>query len=192
MLKNRIMPALMLLLTSFAQTAHAFLDPPYITPEHPVAGETISVNIYGGICDAIVGAPGYPQITQEGNAIRILLLSVSYSSPELCFWTIGTATVPVGAYPVGSYTLQVDRTYSDGGGNTIVETLGLLPFTVAGVAAPVVPVPAIDWAGICIFVLMVIGAATTSRPSRRDDRTTAPADTNPCATHAAVCRRNVC
>lgn len=192
MLKNPIVPALMLLFTSFAQTAHAFLDPPYITPEHPVAGETISVNIYGGICDAIGSVPGYPQISQEGNSIRILFLSVSYNSPELCFWPVGTATDPIGAYPAGSYTLQVDRTYSDVGGNTIVETLGLLPFTVAGAAAPVVPVPAIDWAGICIFVLMVIGAATISRPSCRDARTTAPSNTNPCATHAAVCRRDVC
>lgn len=124
--------------------------------------------------------------------VEELYRAVSYNSPELCFWPVGTATVPVGVYPVGAYTLQVDRIYSDVGGNTIVETLGLRPITVAGAAAPVLPVPALHWAGIYILVLMVIGAATISRLSRCDARATDPSDPNPCATHAAVCRRTIC
>lgn len=156
----------MLLFSSLAQTAHAFLDPPYITPEHPIAGETISVNIYGGVCDAIGSVPGYPQITQDGNAIRILLLSVHYDSPKLCFWPVGTATDPIGAYPAGSYTLQVDRTYADVGGNTIVETLGILPFTVAGAAAPVVSVPALHQPGLWVLILTVFGTAMAAAVRR--------------------------
>ena len=34
-----------------AQRASAFLDPPYVTPANPTAGELMSVNIYGGECD---------------------------------------------------------------------------------------------------------------------------------------------
>ena len=56
----------------FAQTAQAFFDPPWITPATPMAGETVSVNIRGGICDSIAGREGYTQITRAGNAIRLL------------------------------------------------------------------------------------------------------------------------
>jgi len=159
MLRNCVAASAALALSLFAQSACAFLDPPYITPEHPLAGDTISVNIYGGICDAIGSVPGYPQITQDGNAIRILLLSVHYDSPKLCFWPVGTATDPIGAYPAGSYTLQVDRIYSDVGGNPIVETLGILPFTVAGAATPAVPVPALRQTGLCLLILTIVGIA---------------------------------
>lgn len=162
MLKHRIMPSLMLLFFSFAQTAYAFLDPPYLTPEHPVAGELIYVNIYGGECDALVSGYGYPQVTQDGNVIRILLLSGHFNDPELCFWTIGTNTFAVGSYSSGSYTLQVDRWYFDGGGNPVVETLGILPFTVAGTTASVMPVPALHQAGLWLLILTVIGIATTA------------------------------
>jgi len=63
---------LIVLFLACAQTAHAFIDPPWITPADPRAGEIVSVNIRMGICDAIAEEPGYPQITQEGNAIRII------------------------------------------------------------------------------------------------------------------------
>lgn len=160
-MRNRIVLALMVLFYSLTQTAHAFLGPPYITPDHPVAGETISVNIYEGECDGIVGGiPGYPQITQEGSAIRVLFYSVHYQDPELCFLPVGTATFPISNYLAGSYTLQVDRWYFDVGGNPVVETLGILPFTVAGAAAPSVPAPALHLPVMWLLILTIVGMAT--------------------------------
>jgi len=159
-LRNRIALALMFLFYSLAQAAHAFLGPPYITPEHPVAGETISVNIYEGECDGIVGGiPGYPQVTQEGSAIRALFYSVHYQDPELCFLPVGTATFPIGNYPAGSYALQVDRWYFDVGGNPVVETLGILAFTVAGAPAPFVPVPTLHQTAVWLLILTIAGIA---------------------------------
>jgi hypothetical protein len=38
MFKHRVTPLLALLFAFFAQTAHAFFDPPYITPAAPAAG----------------------------------------------------------------------------------------------------------------------------------------------------------
>ena len=106
MLKHCVARALALLFALFAPTAHAFFDPPYISPEHPVAGETVSVKIRAGFSDTIAGIPGYPQITQDGNAIRILFLAVRYDDIELCNIPVGTGTYAVGTYPAGTYTLQ--------------------------------------------------------------------------------------
>jgi hypothetical protein len=66
-----------------------------------------------------------------------------------------TAAVPVGSFPSGSYTLQVDRWYQDdiGNGDTITETLGVLPFTVEGAAAPPTPLPALG-----LPLLVALGA----------------------------------
>jgi hypothetical protein len=54
-----------------ATAAPAFLDPPYITPASPTAGDLISVNIYGGECDLVDMGIVLPPITQQGNAITI-------------------------------------------------------------------------------------------------------------------------
>jgi hypothetical protein len=159
MFKHRGAPLLALLIAFFAQTAHAFLNAPYITPAAPTAGQTISVNIYGGVCDAIVSVPGYPQVTQNGNAIRILLFSVHYSDSEFCNLGIGTAVEAVGAYPPGSYTLQVDRRYSNFAGDYVVETLGIISFTITGQAAPPVSAPTLNGTGLLILVLALMGFA---------------------------------
>ena len=53
MFKHCVAATLALSLGFVAQTAHAFFDPPWITPEAPRAGEIVSVNIRGGICDSI-------------------------------------------------------------------------------------------------------------------------------------------
>jgi hypothetical protein len=159
MFKHRVAPVLALLFAFVAQSAHAFLNAPYITPAAPTAGQTISVNIYGGVCDAIVGVPGYPQVTQNGNAIRILLFSVHYSDSEFCNLGVGTAVDAVGAYPPGSYTLQVDRRYSDFAGDYVVETLGIVSFTVTGQAAPPVSAPTLNGTGLLILILALMGFA---------------------------------
>ena len=55
----------------FANAAAAFIDPPYLTPEHPTAGDTVTLNIRAGVCDGIGSGHGYPRISQEGSQIRI-------------------------------------------------------------------------------------------------------------------------
>ena len=129
---HRLCKVLVVALAMCAARASAFLDPPYITPVNPMAGEMISVNIYGGVCDAIIGLPGYPQITRQGNDIRILFFSVHYDNLELCNLGIGTAITSIGAFPTGSYTLEVERRYMTVFGTWHQETLGVIPFTVSG------------------------------------------------------------
>jgi len=170
MFVHRVAPILALLLALSAEPAWAFFDPPYIAPAQPAAGQPVSLNIYGGVCDAIVGLPGYPQITQQGNSIRILLFGVHYGDPEFCNLGAGTATIPIGSYPPGAYILQVDFRYMDAGGSFVVDTLGIVPFNVTSTAAAPTAVPMLDIAGAIILVTTLAGIASRRLRSKRSRR----------------------
>ena len=134
--------ALVLLCFFALRPAQAFVDPPWITPENPQAGEEVFVHLRYGICDVILLGPIPPEITQSGTSIRILFWSVHNTDPILCNYPIEAGTTLVGALPPGDYTLQVDRWYQDGlSGETTTETLGVVPFTVEGGASPPTSVP---------------------------------------------------
>ena len=153
MSKNHFAPIVALMLTLFTQSVSAFFDPPYITPGSPAVGDVVSVNIRGGECDSITGVPGYPIITRDGNAIRILFLGVHYDDPLLCTIPVGTASYPVGSFEAGSYTLQVDL-HEPG---EPASTLGTVPFTVMGVAEPPISAPTLTSLGVLVLLLGFIG-----------------------------------
>jgi hypothetical protein len=152
----------MLVLAFSAQRAWAFLDPPYITPANPTAGEPISVSIhYGGGCDLVdYGINWPPPVTQQGNAITILFTGIHEGDPEFCYYGEGTATYPVGELPPGSYTLDVERRYGTIFGTWMQETLGIIPFTVAG-APPKAPAeaPASSSASLAALLVALTGIA---------------------------------
>ena len=157
---HRVAPMLTLLLTLFAGPAWAFLDPPYITPVHPAAGDAISVSIYGGQCDLVHdGVEWPPPVTQEGSEITILFRGIHETNPELGYFGIGTATYPVGTYLAGSYTLHVERRYMSFTGPWIHETLGVIPFTVTGGAPAPVSAPTLGIAGLSTLLLTLAGFA---------------------------------
>lgn len=167
-IKRVIRGTFVLACIAFARTAYGFLDPPYLTPALPVAGDTISVSIRGGICDGVGTIPGYPQITRQGNTIRIVLWGVSVTDPILCNIPIGTVTYAVGAYTPGSYTLQVDRNYQDDLGGIVTETLGVIPFAVVGGAVQTVALPTLNLysLGTLGFVLVVVARSKLRRLTR--------------------------
>lgn len=141
---------------SAAQPALAFFDPPWITPANPTAGEIVSVNIRGGICDSIFERPGYPQITQTDGAIRILEYGHHWDFEDFCIYDVGTLTRQIGAFPPGDYILTVDFTYSDFLPTPTIVTLGVIPFTVTGTAAVATPVPALTPIG-SLALSMLLG-----------------------------------
>jgi hypothetical protein len=150
-----------------AQRASAFLDPPYLTPANPVAGEAIFVNIFGGECDvADDGLVWPPPVTQQGNAVNILLAGIHEGDPEWCNIGVGTQSFPLGFYPPGSYTLDVERRYMTVFGTWHQETLGVIPFVVSGIPAQQ-PVEAstLNVGGLAALLLALIAAAhLTLRP----------------------------
>ena len=143
-----------------AGRASAFFDSPYITPANPVAGEAISVNIYGGECDLLdYGIVWPPPITQQGNSITILFSGIHEEDPEWCYYSVGTATIPVGSYPPGSYMLDVERRYMSFSGPWVQETLGVIPFTVS--AAPSqqpIEAPTLSIASLGVLALAMLAA----------------------------------
>lgn len=140
-----------------ALPARALFDAPYITPAAPVADELVSVNIRGGICDQIFDYPGYPQLTRDGNAVRIVFYSAHSDDPLNCYFGVDTTTADIGAYSAGTYTLQVDRTY-DFFGDLVIESLGTVPFVVTGTTG-VRELPAIDLGGACVLAVGLIALA---------------------------------
>ncbi len=150
----------MLALALCAQRAWAFLDPPYITPANPTAGELVSVNIYGGECDLVdYGINWPPPVTQDGNETTILLTGAHEEDPEFCDISVGTYTYPVGVYPPGTYVLRVNWRYGTFNG-WITETLGIIPFTVSGVPPQQTFVaPTLGGAGLVGLLLALIVAA---------------------------------
>jgi hypothetical protein len=167
MFPHRIVPTLALIFVLATPSARAFFDPPWITPAAPRVGETVSVNIHGGICDGVIEWPGYPQILRNGNEIRIVEYGVHEGSEDWCIYPVGTLTVPIGAFPAGNYSLTVDFTYDNYPFGLGTITLGVIPFTVTGVSAAA-PVPTSSVLGRIAFLLLIsVPALWTLRMRRR-------------------------
>jgi hypothetical protein len=157
---HRLSGPLVLVLALCAQPASAFLDPPYLTPANPIAGELVSVNIYGGECDvADTGVIWPAPVTQQGNAITILLTGIHEGDPEFCYFSVGTETKPVGRFPPGNYTLDVERRYGTVFSEWAQETLGIIPFTVSAVPQQQpIEAPTLSRAGLTVLLAALIGA----------------------------------
>jgi hypothetical protein len=110
---HRIVPAFAVVLALGARGAQAFFDPPLITPTAPRAGEPVFINVRGGICDVFVERPGYPQVSRNGNDIRIVEYGNRETFDDFCIYGIWTVTEPIGTFSPGSYTLTVDFTYDN-------------------------------------------------------------------------------
>lgn len=163
---HRLAPAWTLVVVlSFAPATHAFFDPPWITPANPVAGETVSVNIHGGTCDAFSSEDGYPQVTRNGNAVRILLYGSHYEpGDELCIFPTWTAVREIGSFAAGNYTLTVDMLYSHPVFGPTILNIGVVSFAVAAPAEPV-SVPAGGPAGMALLAVLLAFAGWALRKS---------------------------
>jgi hypothetical protein len=139
--------------------ASAFLDLPYITPANPAIHELVSVNIYGGECDLVDMGVVLPLTTQKGSEITILFTGIHEGDPEWCYYHIGTSTFHLGTFPPGSYTLDVERRYGTPFGTWAQETLGVIPFTVAGAPTAPAEAPASSSASLAILLAALTGTA---------------------------------
>lgn len=162
MLRLRIAPMLALIvLLSVSLSSHAFFDPPYVTPAHPVAGETVSINVRMGVCDGIFNEPGFPRVTQNGSSVHIVVAGSHLDlGGELCSYPTGTGTFPIGSFTPGNYVVSFDLLYIDFFGQPQTLHLGDVPFTVARPAQPAVPAPTLNQLGLLTLTLAVLGFAT--------------------------------
>jgi len=170
MMLNRFVPmTVALLLATMSQRARAFFDPPWTTPVVPRAGEVVSVNIRGGVCDAIFEHPGFPQITQQGNSIHLLEYGDHAATGDLCVYGIGHLVQSIGAFPPGDYTVTVDFTYENYPFGYETLTLGVVPFTVVGTTSAS-PVPVDSWLWKFVSLMLISGVAVRALRVRRQTR----------------------
>jgi hypothetical protein len=185
---TRVLYCVVSIATIFAlalPSAHAFFDPPWITPTAPVAGATVSVNLRDGICDAIVEHPGYPQIARKGQAIHLVEYGHHWDDAD-----IGHLVEPIGAFPPGDYTVSVDFIYDDYPFGLTKINLGVIPFSVTG-AASVVEVPASTPSGLTALLFLMGCLALRGVRMRRDDSMVAAIGANECGLkqHARIANR---
>jgi hypothetical protein len=152
--------AVVVLPAIISTSAQAFFDPPWIVPAAPRVDEVVSVSIHGGVCDTIFFRPGYPQITRNGNSVRI----VEYGDhlipgDELCIYGVGTLAEPIGTFSPGEYTLTVDLVYDNYPFGYETITIGIVPFTVHGVT-PAIPVPVVSLTWKFVLLALLSGIAT--------------------------------
>lgn len=144
--------------------ASAFIDPPVLIPSNPVAGEQIAVSIHYGYCDAFLTTA--PQITQNGNAIHMLLETLHFDDPLWCQSPPSVTMIfPVGSFPAGDYTLQVERFYDSAVPAPVYETLANFDFVVRGQAS--VALPTSGLIGYLLLIVSLIVAATLGLDARR-------------------------
>lgn len=149
-----------------SQNAWAFFDLPWITPASPTESDVVAVNIHGGICDGIIEWPGYPQITRNGNAIRIVEYGVHENLQDLCIYPVGTYVAPLGKFSEGDYTLTVDFAYDDYPFGLTTVNLGVIAFSVAG-APSVVEVPTSTPSGLIALLVLISCIALWELRTRR-------------------------
>jgi hypothetical protein len=164
---SRVVSMTTAILALAAPSAHAFFDPPWVTPASPTASDIVSVNIRGGICDSIFFRQGFPQITQQGRAIRILEYGHHWDDLDLCVYDVGTLVAPIGTFAPGDYTLTVDFVYEDYPFGYATTTLGVVPFTVAG-AIPATPVPTLTASGLMALLIVISFVALGILRARRN------------------------
>jgi hypothetical protein len=99
---------------------------------------------------------GYPRITRNGDELRIVFWSTTNLDPILCNVPVLTETYALGAFPAGTYTVQVDRDYFGDLGGLLTETLGVIPLTVAAPTSPV-SVPTLGRFGLATLLVALAG-----------------------------------
>ena len=148
----------LLVLLSVSLPAHAFFNPPWIAPESPLAGDSISINVRHGKCDSILVREGFPRITKDGNNIHVVYYGVHYElGDELCIFGIGTVTTEVGAFPPGTYSLSIDLLYQHPVFGPTILNVGAVSFTVAARPKPA-SVPTINSLGALALTTLLIVA----------------------------------
>lgn len=143
----------------FALPAHAYINAPFLTPAAPHAGQAVFVNVDSGVCDTFEDQHGYPQITQNGSHIRVVLLAIRETDSDNCNLPSGLSTFAIGGFAAGNYDVSVDVFYYDFHGNPQNETIGVLPLLVQAAAAAPVGAPASTPLGLLLLAASLIAVA---------------------------------
>src|SRR5688572_4658200 len=99
--------AALLVAVAVSMPAAAFLEPPTVVPADPVAGENVSIAIFGGDCDYFDDLPGSLHVTRNGALVHVVIDGIHVNDPMACARDdVGTWLFPIGVFDPGTYTLD--------------------------------------------------------------------------------------
>ena len=149
----RTVIGLVLLIVTFS--SNAYVLPPTLVPPAPRAGDVVGFEIPYGECDLFYGSVAPIPVTQTGTVIRAVVPSIHETNIAFCLFGNGVARYQTISFSPGTYTFQIDRTYTGFLGNQIVETIAMIPFTVTGSSQLEVPIPTLGVPALLLLALIL-------------------------------------
>lgn len=95
--------AILSALALWASSAHAFIDPPVITPEHPTTQTAIEISIRYGICD---GLANYT-LAMEDASVDLTITKIPTQDDPFCNNPINTAVIVLPLLLEGEHSLRI-------------------------------------------------------------------------------------
>lgn len=139
-----------------AATAHAYIDPPILLPSDPTDADELVVELTLGICDAVHDGPDEVDIFVEDSIITLLIDGVRQTDPILCFFPPAvTHHYPIGAYPVGEYTLEVLFRHQPFGLPQQIDNIGTIEFSITGSPPSPAALPVPSTSPMGLFLLLI-------------------------------------
>ncbi len=156
---HRVARLLTLIAALACGPAMAYPENPFLTPEHPTAGESIVFNVHSGPCDLLQHPFEVPIVTLVDDKVAVQLSGEHITDPEWCVGGSRIEGVNIGAFPPGSYMVSVDWRYYDGFGFVHIA-LGVLPLTIAApVGSDPKPLPTSSGFGMAALAFLLVAAA---------------------------------
>lgn len=94
-----------ILLTLFvwASSAHAFIDPPVITPKHPTTETPVEVAIRNGVCDALLNHT----VAIVDDTVELRIRKITTQTDPFCNYPILTAVFELPLLPAGQHPFSI-------------------------------------------------------------------------------------
>ncbi len=150
------------LVSSLATTqAHAFIDPPAISPENPTDTTPITISIRSGVCDALLSY----EIVNDLDPVEIVIRRIRTQSDPFCNQPVVVAEIPIETLPVGTHEVRLMFVY-----NYPPDAVPffwqelILDVSPTGPPGAAVPVPFIQnvWLLLILVALIVLSASRRS------------------------------
>ena len=137
----------------------AYVNPPTFSPTPLVAGEPITMTLSYGDCDIFAEHPldptAFPDISLDGKVIRVVLFGFHYPDPIACGAPDFTRNIQIGAYPSGTYTVQLVRAHDSDNGFVYADVLQSSIVVGGGGGFSATPLPTNGWWATSLMIVLI-------------------------------------
>ena len=134
--------------------AQSIVDTPVLSPNSPLAGQPVNVELHGYACVLYLSPPDTPfVVTRNGSAITLLVQAVVSPDQDFCIYPVDTTSYAIGMFAPGNYTVTVQAQYENFFAEEITQTLGVLLLNARGP----MQVPALSTWGASVLAFCLFG-----------------------------------